>query len=137
MTDWPLVGVGGARGVVGGGFLDLFRSAGLPADRLRCFGQEPGSVAYDAVDLPVEVVSADALAGLDVLFLATDAAVSRELIPGAAADVPLIIDNSSAFRLDRATPLVVPEANASDVTARAVYADLARLAAGERPVLFR
>lgn len=118
MNDWPLVGVVGARGVVGGVFLELFRSAGLPAERLRCFGQEPGTVAYDGMDVRVEIASAEALAGLDVLFLATDAAVSRELIPGPAAAVPLIVDNSSAFRLDPSTPLVVPEANAADVADR-------------------
>ena len=118
MSQWPVVGVVGARGVVGGVFLELFRAAGLPPERLRCYGQEAGVVAYDGVELPVEPASPDALAGLDVLFLATEAAVSRELIAGHAASVPLVIDNSSAFRLDPATPLVVPEANAADVAHR-------------------
>ncbi len=50
---------------------------------------------------------------LDVLFLATDGDISRALVEGPARDVPLVVDNSSAFRLDPAVPLVVPEANAA------------------------
>ena len=118
MNHWPLVGVAGARGVVGSVFLDIFARAGLPPDRLRCFGQEAGTVRYDRADLPVTPASSDAMRDLDVLFLATDAAVSRELVPGPAASVPLIVDNSSAFRLDPGTPLVVPEANAADAAGR-------------------
>ncbi len=54
----------------------------------------------------------EAAAGeLDVLFLATDGPVSREIVAGPGRGVPLIVDNSSAFRLDPAVPLVVPEAN--------------------------
>jgi aspartate-semialdehyde dehydrogenase len=52
---------------------------------------------------------------LEVLFLATDASVSREIVTGPGRGVPLVIDNSSAFRLDPAVPLVVPEANASSL----------------------
>ena len=118
MSGWPLVGVAGARGMVGAVLLDLFSRAGLPPDRLRCFGQEAGSVRYDGVEVPVEPASAERMRPLDVLFLATDAAVSRELVAGAAAEVPLIVDNSSAHRLDPAVPLVVPEANARDVEHR-------------------
>ena len=116
--SWPLVGVVGARGVVGSVFLDIFRSAGLPADRVRCFGQEPGAVNYDGTEVAVERATADALRPLDVLFMATDAAVSRELIAGPAAVVPLVVDNSSAYRLDPGVPLVVPEANGRDVAHR-------------------
>jgi aspartate-semialdehyde dehydrogenase len=53
------------------------------------------------------------MADLDVLFGATDGATSRELVAGPARDVPLFVDNSSAFRLDPKVPLVVPEANGS------------------------
>ena len=118
MTAWPMVGVVGARGVVGGVFLDIFASAGLPPDRLRCYGQEPGRVGYDDTDVAVSLATGDAMSELDVLFLATDAATSRELISGPARGVPLVIDNSSAFRLDPQVPLVVPEANAQDLADR-------------------
>ncbi|MGH2456587.1 MAG: aspartate-semialdehyde dehydrogenase, partial [Candidatus Limnocylindria bacterium] len=111
MSDWPVVGVAGARGVVGGVFLSILADAGLPAGSLRAFGSEPGSVAYGDGSLPVTVLDDVAAAELDVLFLATDGAASRAIVAGAGRGVPLIVDNSSAFRLDPNVPLVVPEAN--------------------------
>lgn len=110
---WPMVGAAGARGVVGGVLLQILADAGLPADNLRAYGHEPGVVGYgpDAAEVPVEVATEDAMRDLDVLFLATDGAISRQLVAGAARNVPLVIDNSSAFRLADDVPLVVPEAN--------------------------
>jgi aspartate-semialdehyde dehydrogenase len=112
-ASWPVVGVAGSRGVVGGVFLSILADAGLPPDRLRAFGTEPGSVAYGGGTVPVGALDDDAAAELDVLFLATDGAVSREIVAGPGRGVPLVVDNSSAFRLDPAVPLVVPEANGS------------------------
>jgi aspartate-semialdehyde dehydrogenase len=113
MNDWPTVGVAGARGVVGGVFLSILTDAGLPAGSLRAFGSEAGSVAYGDGEVPVRVLDDGAAAELDVLFLATDAATSREIVAGPGRGVPLLVDNSSAFRQDPSVPLVVPEANGS------------------------
>jgi len=111
-VGWPTVGVAGARGVVGGVFLSILADAGLPPSCLRAFGHEEGhAVAYDGGSVPVHVLSAQAADELDVLFLATDAAQSRDIMAGPGSGVPLVVDNSSAFRLDPAVPLVVPEAN--------------------------
>jgi len=112
MPDWPVVGVAGARGLVGSVFLSILADAGLPAGRLRAFGTEAERVEYGGSPVPVRVLDTDAAAELDVLFLATDGDVSRQLVEGPARDVPLIVDNSSAYRLDPEVPLVVPEANA-------------------------
>jgi aspartate-semialdehyde dehydrogenase len=113
MSEWPMVGVAGARGVVGGVFLSILADAGLPGDRLRAFGTEPGEATYDDHRLPIAILDEGLAANLEVLFLATDAPVSREIVAGPGRAVPLIVDNSSAFRLDPAVPLVVPEANAA------------------------
>ena len=118
MSDWPSVGVAGARGVVGSVFLEIFAAAGVPATALKCFGNEPGVVAYDGTQLEVVPPSAEALRELDVLFLATDATRSREIAGTLAGAETLIVDNSSAFRLDPAVPLVVPEANAEALADR-------------------
>jgi aspartate-semialdehyde dehydrogenase len=118
MSEWPLVGVAGARGIVGGVFLSILADAGLPAERLRAFGQRPGSVAYGDASVPVWVATDETMRDLDLLFGATDAAISRELVAGPARSVPLFVDNSSAFRLDPQVPLVVPEANANALARR-------------------
>ena len=113
MNGWPTVGVAGARGVVGGVFCSILADAGLPAECLRAFGHEEGNtVAYRGASVPVHVLSDDNASELDVLFLAVDAVQSREIMAGPGASVPLVVDNSSAFRLADDVPLVVPEANA-------------------------
>ncbi|HET7686198.1 MAG TPA: aspartate-semialdehyde dehydrogenase [Candidatus Limnocylindria bacterium] len=110
--SWPIVGVAGARGVVGGVFLSILADAGLPPDRLRAFGHQAGNrTPYAGGEVPVEVLDEERAGELDVLFLAVDAAQSREIMAGPGASVPLVVDNSSAFRLADDVPLVVPEAN--------------------------
>jgi aspartate-semialdehyde dehydrogenase len=118
MSGWPVVGVVGARGVVGGVFLSILADAGLPSDRLRAFGTDAGSVAYGDGAVPVGLLTDEAARELDVLFLATEGATSREIVAGPGRAVPLIVDNSSAFRLDPQVPLVVPEANATALSQR-------------------
>jgi aspartate-semialdehyde dehydrogenase len=113
VNGWPTVGVAGARGVVGGVFCSILADAGLPAECLRAFGHEEGNVLeYRGTSVPVHVLTDENARELDVLFLAVDAAQSREIMAGAGASVPLVVDNSSAFRLADDVPLVVPEANA-------------------------
>jgi aspartate-semialdehyde dehydrogenase len=99
--------------VVGGVFCSILADAGLPAECLRAFGHEEGNVLeYRGTSVPVHVLTDENARELDVLFLAVDAAQSREIMAGAGASVPLVVDNSSAFRLADDVPLVVPEANA-------------------------
>ena len=84
-----------------------------PAGRPRCAPSGPrrrrSPTAMDRC--PPGCWTTDAAAELDVLFLATDGATSRAIVEGPGRAVPLVVDNSSAFRLDPHVPLVVPEAN--------------------------
>ncbi len=113
MNGWPTVGVAGARGVVGTVFCNILADAGLPPECLRAFGHTDGnSLAYRGTDVPVRILDDAMAAELDVLFVAVDAAQSREIMAGPGSSVPLVVDNSSAFRLTDGVPLVVPEANA-------------------------
>jgi aspartate-semialdehyde dehydrogenase len=118
MSDWPVVGIAGARGVVGGVFLSILSDAGLPSACLRAFGTEAGRVSYGGGEVAVGTLTDAAAGELDVLFLATDGPVSREIAAGPGRVVPLIVDNSSAFRLAPDVPLVVPEANAAALARR-------------------
>jgi aspartate-semialdehyde dehydrogenase len=113
MSSWPTVGVAGARGVVGGVFCDILADAGLPPECLRPYGHEEGNaIVYRGASVPVHVLTDDRAHELDVLFLAVDAVQSREIMAGPGRLAPLVVDNSSAFRLADDVPLVVPEANA-------------------------
>jgi aspartate-semialdehyde dehydrogenase len=113
VNAWPTVGVAGARGVVGGVFCSILADAGLPADCLRAFGHAEGNtLEYRNASFPVHILTDANAKELDVLFLAVDGPQSREIMAGPGASVPLVVDNSSAFRLADDVPLVVPEANA-------------------------
>jgi len=68
-------------------------------------------VTYGTARIAVKPLDDNAATGLDVLFLATDGAISRQIVEGPGRGIGLIVDNSSAYRLDPAVPLVVPEAN--------------------------
>jgi len=115
MTDsnWPIVGVAGARGVVGGVFCSILADAGLPAENLRAYGHLEGkTLEYRGASVKVDFLTDDSARELDVLFLAVDGVQSKEIMAGPGARIPLVVDNSSAFRLADGVPLIVPEANA-------------------------
>ncbi|MBA4169107.1 MAG: aspartate-semialdehyde dehydrogenase [Chloroflexi bacterium] len=112
-SDWPIVGVAGARGVVGGVFCSILADAGLPAENLRAYGHlEGNTLEYRGSSVKVNFLTDDSARELDVLFLAVDGVQSKEIMAGPGARIPLVVDNSSAFRLADGVPLIVPEANA-------------------------
>jgi aspartate-semialdehyde dehydrogenase len=66
----------------------------------------------------VETLGPDSFDGVDVAIFASSSGVSREYVPVAQAKGCLVVDNSSAFRMDAAIPLVVPEVNGQALAAR-------------------
>ncbi len=109
------VGIVGASGAVGHDLLEVLRARAFPLATLRLFGsaRSAGSrLAFAGEQLVVEEATPAALAGLDVCFFSAGAAVSRALAPAAAKRGAVVVDNSSAFRMDADVPLVVPECNA-------------------------
>jgi aspartate-semialdehyde dehydrogenase len=109
------IAVGGATGNVGTEMLAILAARGFPAERVvalasaRSLGR---SVAYGAQRLPVADLARHDFSQTDILFLSTGGDNSRQTSPAAAAAGCVVIDNSSAFRLDEAVPLLVPEVNA-------------------------
>src|SRR5881398_727912 len=70
------------------------------------------TIEFQGQKYPVEELRPEAFAGVDVVLSSTPAAVSREYSPIAARAGAIVIDNSSAWRMDPEVPLVVPEVNA-------------------------
>lgn len=112
----------GATGAVGQEFLDLFQSRSFPVGDLQLYASPRsagkvsrfGNRAYTIQD----AYSADFKLA-DFAFFSAGAGVSRELAPQAATQGAIVIDNSSAFRMDSAVPLVVPEINFDSITENA------------------
>ena len=108
------VGIVGATGAVGHDLLEVLASRALPIRTLRLFASERSAgarIEFGGEQILVEAATAPNLAGLDVCFFSAGGSVSRALAPAAAAHGALVVDNSSAFRMDPDVPLVVPECN--------------------------
>jgi len=108
------VGVVGATGLVGGQLLRILEERGFPTEELRVFASARSAgraVPYCGVEVLVEDAAAASFEGLDVVLMSAGATLSRRLAPTIAAQGPLVIDNSSAWRMDGDVPLVVAEVN--------------------------
>lgn len=112
------VGVVGATGQVGGVMLAILAERGFPVTELRCFAsaRSAGSViTWQGHDIVVEDASTADVSGLEVALFSAGASSSRELAPRYAAAGAIVIDNSSAWRMDPEVPLVVAEVNGEQV----------------------
>ncbi len=122
------VGVVGATGQVGGVMLDLLVERKFPLDEIRCFASERSAGVLLEVgdhDVVVEDAALADYAGLDVVLFSAGGATSRALAPTVAAAGAIVIDNSSAWRMDPDVPLVVSEVNpaALDRTPKGIVAN--------------
>ena len=89
---------------------------GFPLDELRLFASSRSAglrLPFGDAELVVEDAATADVAGLDVALFSVGAGASRELAPRFAAAGAVVIDNSSAWRMDPDVPLVVPEVNGS------------------------
>jgi len=73
------------------------------------------SVKFAGRTYPIEVLRPEAFEGVDIVLSSTPASISREYSPIAAKAGAVVVDNSSAWRMDPEVPLVVPEVNPADV----------------------
>jgi aspartate-semialdehyde dehydrogenase len=108
------VAILGATGAVGQELLELLAERNFPVGELvvlaspRSAGQ---TLRWQGRDHTLQAVSAAAFEGVDVVLASAGGSASRQWGPVAAAAGAVVIDNSSAFRMDAAVPLVVPEVN--------------------------
>jgi aspartate-semialdehyde dehydrogenase len=110
----PTVGVFGATGQVGGVMRKLLEEREFPAGRVRYFASARSAgktLPWKGTDVVVEDAATADFSDLDVALFSAGGATSRELAPKVAAAGALVIDNSSAWRLDPDVPLVVAEVN--------------------------
>jgi aspartate-semialdehyde dehydrogenase len=70
---------------------------------------------FRGTEIAVQELTKDSFAGVDIALFSAGGSISKEFAPIAAKAGCVVIDNSSAFRMDEAVPLVIPEINASDV----------------------
>lgn len=123
------VAVVGATGAVGQEMLHILEERNFPVRNLKPLAS-PRSlgkrVRFRGEDIPVEVLEPSSFKGCDLALFSAGASVSREFAPLAASSGCIVVDNSSAFRLEDDVPLIVPEVNPHrihDVTKRGIIAN--------------
>lgn len=115
------IAVVGARGAVGQEIIRLLEARNFPVAELRPFGSSRSkgkTVKFRGTDVEIRELcfNDEEFKGIDIILSSPGASISKKFVPFALkAGVEVVIDNTSAFRMDPKVPLVVPEINARDI----------------------
>ena len=116
------VAIVGASGAVGQEFLRILAERNFPIDELKLFGSSRSAgkkYVFKGKEITVqELAHNDDFKGIDVAFTSAGAGISKEFEKDITRFGAVMIDNSSAFRMDEDVPLVVPECNPEDALDR-------------------
>lgn len=122
MPARPVVAVAGVTGAVGVEMLRVLEQRGFPAAEVRAFASARSAgrtVPFAGGELVVEEMTETSFAGVDIALFSAGADVSRRFRDAVVGSGCVMIDNSSAFRMEEGVPLVVPEVNPDDVASHA------------------
>ncbi len=120
----PVVAVAGATGAVGQEFMKVLHDLDFPAAEVRALASARsagkkiefgGCGKVPAGELTVQEMTPEAFEGVDIALFSAGAGVSKQMREAVTAAGAVMVDNSSAFRMDEDVPLVVPEVNPDDV----------------------
>jgi aspartate-semialdehyde dehydrogenase len=115
------VAIVGATGAVGLELIGCLERRAFPVASLRLLASPRSagrSLNFRGRPVAVEALTPEAFEGMDIALFSAGATISRQYAPHASAAGCVVIDNSSAFRMDAATPLVVPEVNGQALAGR-------------------
>lgn len=116
------IAIVGASGAVGTEFLRVLQEQNFPVDNLRLFGSKRSAGTtrtFRGKEYAIEELTHDSdFSGVDIAFTSAGASTSKEYAATITRHGTLMIDNSSAFRMDPDVPLVVPEVNGADALER-------------------
>ncbi len=108
----------GATGAVGLEMIKTLEKRNFPASQLTLLASARSvgkKLKFRGQDIAVTELTKDSFAGIDIALFSAGGGISKEFAPLAARVGCVVVDNSSAFRMDDSVPLVVPEINADDV----------------------
>ncbi|MBI4843201.1 MAG: aspartate-semialdehyde dehydrogenase [Nitrospirae bacterium] len=113
-----IVAVVGATGAVGNEMVSILEERNFPVGQLRLFASERSkgsTINFHGKPVSVEVLKDDVFEGIDIALFSAGGQRSLDFAPAAAKAGSVVIDNSSAWRMDPSVPLVVPEVNSHDL----------------------
>ena len=112
------VAIVGATGLVGAQFLNILEERNFPVDELSLLASDRSAgkkLTFRGDSLEVRETTESSFAGIDIALFSAGGDISKYYSPLAAKAGAVVIDNSSAFRMDPNVPLVVPEVNPEDI----------------------
>src|SRR5688572_30940246 len=112
----PVVAIAGATGAVGVELMQCLEQRKFPLKELRLLASARSAgktMKFRGRDIAVQELTDDSLKGVDIALFSAGGAQSRRFAPAAVRAGAVVVDNSSAFRMDPNTPLVVPEINSA------------------------
>ena len=114
------VAVVGAKGAVGSEMIQILEERKFPVAELRLFGSARSkgtTTRFQGRDIAIQELkfSPDEFTGVDIILSSPGASVSAKFVPHAIKAGAVVIDNTSAFRMNPKVPLVVPEVNPEDI----------------------
>lgn len=112
------VAIVGATGAVGVEMLDVLERRNFPVGKLTLLASPRSAgktLSFRGQEVPVQVLTPESFAGVDIALFSAGGGISRDFAPHAVKAGAVVVDNSSAFRMDDTVPLVVPEINGADV----------------------
>ncbi len=104
----------GATGAVGKVFLDVLEQRGFPVNTFKPLASARSAgkrIEYMGQEVEVGELKKDSFEDIDIAFFSAGGGISKQFAPYAADSGAVVIDNSSAFRMEKGIPLVVPEVN--------------------------
>ncbi|HEY3913214.1 MAG TPA: aspartate-semialdehyde dehydrogenase [Verrucomicrobiae bacterium] len=118
MKAKPHVAIVGATGAVGVEMIKTLEKRDFPVGKLTLLASAKSAgktMTFRGKEITVEELKKDSFNGVDIALFSAGGSISKEFAPIAAKAGCVVIDNSSAFRMDTDVPLVIPEINASDL----------------------
>src|SRR6266850_5851793 len=118
MNQSPHVAVVGATGAVGVEMIKTLEKRNFPVGKLTLLASARSvgkKLKFRGEEIAVKELTKDSFAGIDIALFSAGGNISKEFAPIAAKAGCVVIDNSSAFRMDDSVPLVIPEINAADM----------------------
>jgi len=112
------VAIVGATGAVGAELIQLLEQREFPLRGLKLLASAKSAgkaFKFKGEEILVETLSKDSFRSVDIALFSAGASISREFAPEAVSAGAVVIDNSSAFRMEQDVPLVVPEINPADI----------------------
>jgi len=114
----PVVAIVGATGAVGVELMRCLDVRKFPLRGLKLLASARSAgktLPFKGEELVVEELAEESFEGVDLALFSAGASVSRQYAPVAVGEGAVVVDNSSAFRMDPAVPLVIPEINAGEI----------------------